>query len=281
MTGRDRCTIELQEHTLLRDLKKIISWLPRVGSFSTGILYFGIGTIALLSFFKLRDGGADESSMMMVLNDFFLGKLLIFVILSGTACYVAWRVYEVINDPYGYGRSLKGLTIRTGIALSTTADALVLIAGVRVLLGLGEIQSDGQPVEERAMTQSLLDRGDDWLVITLGVVILTTAIVQTMYGFTKGYKERVADDGFSKTLEHIFHGLALYGFTARGIILGIIGFFFLKAGFVHDAQLVVNTDKAFDFIGDNIGHALFIIVAIGTIAYGLFMFGLGVTYRHK
>ena len=261
--------------------KKLISWLPKFGCMSTGILYAGIGIIALLSFFKVRNGGADESSMMMVLNDFIVGQILIFVMMGGTACYVAWRVYEVIVDPYGYGNEWKGKILRTGIALSTVADALVLIAGVRVLLGVGEIQSDGQPIEERAMTRSLLEAGDAWVVITLGVVVLVTAVVQTLYGFTKGYQERVDEDGFGDVAKKIFHALALCGYTARGIILGIIGFFFLKAGVLNDADVVVNTDKAFDFIGDNVGHVFFILAAVGTIMYGVFMIGLGWTYKLK
>jgi hypothetical protein len=42
--------------------------------------------------------------------------------------------------------------------------------------------------------------------------------------------------------------------------------------------LVVNTDKAFDFIGDDVGHLYFIMVAAGTICYGLFMFVFGWYY---
>jgi hypothetical protein len=261
--------------------KAFIHYLPEFGSMATGTLYLGIGIIALLSFFKVRKGGADESSMMMVLNDFVIGKILIVLILAGTACYVAWRIYEVITDPYRYGRSWKGVAKRAGIALSTTTDALVLIAGVRVLLGIGEIQSDGQPVEERAMTGSLLDGGNEWVVILLGLAILATAVVQLIYGFTRGYRERVDEHDFKGPLKTIFHLLGLYGYGARGLLLGVIGFFFLKAGLLRDAEVVVNTDKAFDFIGDNAGHAAFIIVAAGTIAYGCFMFALGFTYKAK
>lgn len=246
---------------------------------ATGTLYLGIGIIALLSFFKVRNGGADESSIMVVLNDFILGKILILLILSGTACYVAWRIFEVINDPYHYGRSWRGLGKRTGIALSTTTDALILIAGVRVLLGISAIQGDGQPVEERAMTESLLSGGYGWIVILIGISFLATAIVQLVYGFTRGYRERVDEHDFNGILENIFHVLALYGYGARGLILGIIGYFFLMAGIQHDAGVVVNTDKAFDFIGDNVSHALFIITAAGTIAYGCFLFALGITYK--
>ena len=73
--------------------------------------------------------------------------------------------------------------------------------------------------------------------------------------------------------------LAWVGHTARAIILGIIGFFLLKAGSSGDASYVVNTDKAFDFIGDDVGHLYFLLVAAGTIAYGLFMVIAGVYYK--
>jgi hypothetical protein len=259
--------------------KDLLHYLPEFGCMATGVLYGGIGVIALLSFFKVREGGADESSILLVLNDFVLGKIAIFLILSGTACYVAWRIYETIADPYHYGRTWKGIARRAGIALSTAADALVTYAGVRVLLGVGDIQTNGQPVEERAMTQALLSAGDDWLVVVLGVSILATAVVQLLYGYTRGYKERVDDTSFNEFSRRVFHIFGLYGYTARGIILGIIGFSFLLAGLRHQANVVVNTDKAFDFIGDHVGHIFFIIVAAGTIAYGCFMIALGITYK--
>src|SRR5690349_16528061 len=98
---------------------------------------------------------------------------------------------------------------------------------------------------------------------------------------TRGYRERGNDRHFSRWAKNVFHVLALYGYGTRGTILFIVGFFFVKAGVVHAADIVVNTDKAFDFIGDHIGGAFFIIAAIGTIAYGCFMFALGITYNSK
>jgi len=41
---------------------------------------------------------------------------------------------------------------------------------------------------------------------------------------------------------------------------------------------IVNTNKAFDFIGDHVGHVYFILVAIATICYGVFMFAQGIAY---
>src|SRR5688572_19204348 len=109
----------------------IIHFLPVYGCIATGIIYTGIGVIALLSFLKIRHGGADESSILAILDDSFMGKILFWVILPGTVCYVVWRFYETITDPYGYGKGIKGITKRIGIALSAVADILIVYAAIR------------------------------------------------------------------------------------------------------------------------------------------------------
>lgn len=258
--------------------KKIIHYLPVYGCIATGIIYAAIGVIAILSFLKVRHGGADESSLMAILAKYLIGKIIIWIILLGTLCYIVWRFYETITDPYDYGKDWKGLIKRGGIALSTIADILIIYAAVRILLGAGHIQPDGQPQEERAMVQKLLSDQGQWPVIGIGVVYLVTALIQLWYGVTRGYRERVNIERFSSFFRHIVHGVAWAGYAGRGIILGIIGFFFVKAGITENARHIVNTDKAFDFIGDNVGHVYFILVSIATICYGLFMFAQGAAY---
>lgn len=259
--------------------KKIIHFLPVCGCIATGIIYAAIGVIALLSFLKIRHGGADESSMMVILSDYIIGKIFIGIILLGTLCYVAWRFYETIKDPYNYGKDTSGIVKRTGIALSTIADILIVYATTRVLLGSGHYQPDGQPREEREMVSNLLQESyGQWLVIGVGIGYLATAIVQLIYGITRGYRERVNIEHLSKPFRNIVHVLAWAGYFGRGIILGIIGFFFAKAGMEGNAQLVVNTDKAFDFVGDNVGDVYFILLAVATFCYGIFMFVQGLKY---
>jgi hypothetical protein len=259
--------------------KFFVRYLPMYGCISTGIIYLGIGIIAILSFLKIKQGGADESSMMEFLDDYLLGKIGIWIILLGSVCYIIWRIYETVNDPYDYGKEWKGLGIRSGIALSTIADAFIVFSAIQVLLGTGNIQEDGDPEEQRQLVAGILQENwGEWVIISIGIIISFTAIIQFIYGITQGYKERLDIAHFSQWKKKIVHVLAWAGYFARGIILGIIGFFFIKAGILEDAEWVVNTDKAFDFIGDQVGHFYFILVALGTILYGIFMFVLGITY---
>lgn len=262
-----------------REKKFFVHYLPIYGSISTGLIYVAIGIIAILSFLQIKDGGADEGSLLAFMYDYLAGKIFVWIILLGTLSYIAWRIWEAIKDPYNYGSSWKGIGRRAGIGLSSIADIFIAYSAVMVILGISNIQKDGVPEEEREFVGSMLQEGwGDWMIITLGVVITSTALVQFYYGITRGYKERLSIGHFSKEIKKLIHFLAWIGYLARGIIIGIIGFFFIKAGITEDAQLIVNTDKAFDFIGDHIGHLFFILVAIGTICYGFFMFFLGATY---
>jgi hypothetical protein len=259
--------------------KYFIRYLPIYGCISTGLIYVAIGTIAILSFLKLKQGGADESSLMAYLNNFLIGKIFIWIILLGTVSYILWRIFESINDPYNYGKGWLGIGKRTGIAMSSIADALIAFTAIQILSGNGNIQEDGDPDEQRQMVSMMLQESwGEWAVIGIGIIICITAIVQFWYGITKGYKERLDIAHFSSRTKSVIHFLAWVGYFSRGIILGIIGFFFIKGGILETAKYILNTDKAFDFIGDHIGHVYFILVAIGTICYGLFMFAHGLAH---
>ncbi len=262
-----------------KKVRSYIRYLPLYGCISTGMIYLGIGIVAILSFLKLKKGGADETSLLAFLNEYALGKFLVWIILMGTIAYISWRIYEAITDPYDYGNKAMGLSKRIGIAASTVADMLIAYSAILILVGASHVRADGVPEVEQQMVRDLLRHS--WggaVVVLIGGIILITAVVQLFYGTTRGYKERLNLIRFSAAMKKLVHLLGWTGYVARGVILGIVGFFFIKAGVLKNSKFIVNTDKAFDFIGDNVGHVFFILVAAGTICYGLFMLALGVTY---
>lgn len=261
-----------------KKIRYLLRFLPMSGCFATGLTYAAIGTIALLSYLQIVDGGADETSLVDNLLHYKVGKVVVFIILGGSVNYMIWRIYESLYDPYGYGKGIKGILLRLGIGLSTVADGLIVYSVLHILYGT-KAKQIGPLAEERQLMEHVLNQS--WgsaCLIGIGGTILITAVVLMYYGCARGYKERLEIDYFHSSLIQVVHGLALIGFVARSTILGIIGFFYLKAGILSKAQYVKNTDKAFDFIGDHVGHMWFIVIAIGTICYGIFTFTLGFAY---
>lgn len=257
----------------------VIRFLPVYGCIANGLIYTAVGVIALLSFFKIRNGGADEGSMLLLIKDYFIGKVFIGVVLTGALCFIIWRYYEAITDPYGYGSNTWGITKRAGIGLSTLADILIAWTATRVLFGKAHFTTNGDPKEEQEAVAEILQHSwGNELIIFLGVIIIVVGLMQSWYVVTRGYRERLDIDHFSNSLTVVTHVMAWSGYIARGVIVGVIGFFLLRSGITESAERVVNTDKAFDFIGDHVGHLYFILTALGTICYGAFMFILAFTY---
>jgi hypothetical protein len=259
-----------------------IEGMARAGCIATGIVYAMIGVIALLSLLQLKHGGADESSILKFLEDVPGGKIVIGIILLGMVSYIIWRFYEAINDPYLYGRQWKGMATRIITAFSAISDAMIAWPAVESLMGAGTAMKNGEPVAQRQQFGELLQKdGGVWVLGLIGIITSITAIVQLVYAIKKAYEERIDMKQMKPVQKNSIHVLGYAGHFARGIILGIMGFFMLKASFTLNAQYIVNTDKAFDFIGDKVSHLVFAAVAVGTICYGFFMFAMGYYYDFK
>jgi hypothetical protein len=259
--------------------RPIVHYLAIYGCVSTGMIYACIGVLAIRSFLGIGDGGADEASLLAVLNNSTIGTVAVWIILLGTVSYIVWRIYESIRDPYHYGSKAKGIGLRAAIALSTIADALIVYSAVTALFHTSTANENGEPEVLRWTVEDILQAGGGKAgIIAAGVIISITAIVQLVYGISSGYRERLDIDHLPRWLRNVVHCLAWAGYGARGIILGITGFFFIKAGITENAYHVVNTDKAFEFIAEQAGAICFYLAAAGTIAYGLFMFVFGVYY---
>lgn len=72
--------------------RTFIHFLPVYGCIATGIIYAAIGVIAILSFLKIRHGGADESSMMAILN------VAVATICYGIFLFVQGMKYDTDKD---------------------------------------------------------------------------------------------------------------------------------------------------------------------------------------
>lgn len=256
--------------------------MARFGCVATAVVYVLLGLFALLSLFRLKDGGADEASVLKFFEDVQLGKVVISIILLGMLAYMMWRFYEAINDPYQYGRQGKGIIIRLLTAFSAISDGLIAWPAIESLIGMNPATKSGNPEAQRESINGMMEHtAGVWLVAAIGCITLITAIVQFVYVFKEAYEERIDFQKLSPAKRRIITSLSYAGHIARGIILGIIGFFMFKAAITRNGRLVVNTDKAFDFLGDNIGKPVFAVIAFGTICYGFFMMAMGYYYDFR
>jgi hypothetical protein len=217
---------------------------------------------------------------MVYLQHYLSGRILIGALLLGMCSFIFWRFHDAIMDPQGYGKSAKGIARRAVLALSTLADIIIAFYALQALSGHGLAAENGQPRPQRAAANEILKAGwGDRLLMLLGILTLLVALGQVVYAYTKGYRKRMRFSSLPRWKQQAIDWTAWTGHSARGAIVGIMGWFFFKAGHTRDVSQVVNTDKAFDFIGDNLGGLLFNAVALGTICFGIFFIAFGTYYK--
>jgi hypothetical protein len=252
--------------------------LARVGAVSIGIVYVLIGVIALLSLMQLRSGGADESSVLNLMKKIPFGEGLISLIFLGLLAYIFWKFYNALEDPYGYGTNTKGVFKRIGLAAAGLGYGVIAWSAIMAALNLAS-GTHGHPTDQRQMVWNIFQWNKGELLVGIfGGIVAIVGIAQFVYVIKKGYREKLRVQAISKTKKTIIAVLAWAGHFARGTILLIIAYFIVRAAMQSNASEVVNTDKAFNFLGDQVNHLSFILVAAGTICYGFYMFSLSLYY---
>ena len=263
---------------LLARLRRHARPLARFGCVSIGTVYVIVGVLAVIALTGELIEVADEERMVQVVMDLPGGAVLIWAIVAGMSGYVLWRFVEVITDPYSYGSGVKGISIRALIAASAIAYGAVAFSAGRMALSYDGETSRGGPDGAEQQQQQLVSRifqwpAGTWIVALAGVALVGVGVGQFGLLVRRGYTIEVDLDGRSRAMRRAIHGAAWYGYSARGVILTVLGYFLVRAAMTRDPREAGDTDTAFDFIGGGvIGDTAFFVVAVGTIAYGVFMY---------
>jgi hypothetical protein len=253
-------------------------WLrlcARAGCFSLGAVYILIGLWAQLALLRLARPAADEERILQRLREYPGGTCLIIAICIGIFGYMAWRLYEAIRDPYRQDGGRAGWMDRLTTAFGAAAYGFIAVSALKVLAGHGGHGEESQ----RDLARRVLEwTGGRWLMGAVGMAIVTVGFYQIVYVALRGHRLRLRMDRLPRPVRFLADALAWAGFAARAVILWVLGGCIAKAAWKVDPGAVRDTDSAFDFLG-SVHHQVFAAVALGTIAYGIFLWMNGVWFR--
>jgi len=247
----------------------------RAGCVSIGAIYAMIGLWAQLALLRLARPAADEERILQRLREFPGGAALVIAICLGVFGYMAWRLYEAARDPYGLDTGPAGLLDRAATALGALAYGAIAVSALKVLAGQG---GHGEQSQRDMVARVFQWPGGPWLVGAFGIVIVLVGFYQFVYVAGRNHRIRVRMDRLWPPARLGVDVLAWAGFAARGVILWVLGGCLAKAAWDFDPSKVRDTDSAFDFLG-SLNHKAFAAVAIGTVAYGAFLWINAAFYR--
>lgn len=245
-----------------QNIKKI----ARTGYASKGVVYALTGILAFGAAVGLGTTTEGKLGVLKFLEDQPFGKVLLGVLGLGLLCYAFWRFFQSIKDPEDIGSDTKGAGKRIGF----------FISGL-VYLGLGFLSlyeifgHTGGNSGQRGMLPS------GWLPYVFYAIAAGLAI-QSIAQFVKAYKGDFLsgfrlDSLSSRKLRKTIKWVGYAGLVSRGIVVGIVAYFFFRAADTASSAEIKGTAEAFSFLRQNPHGAWMVgLVALGLICYGIYMF---------
>ncbi len=181
---------------------------------------------------------------------------------------------EAVSDPHRYGAGWKGLAQRAKLASSAIGYTLIAFTTAWIAVGSRSgVRDASEERQQRLVAQVLEWPGGEAIVGFAGAVLAIVGIGQFVLVARRAYATEIHIEPQTEFGERVTHILAWYGYSARGVILCVLAWFLVDGAISRNPEAVGDTDTAFDFIGGGaVGDSAFAVVALGTIAYGLFMY---------
>ncbi|WP_017730589.1 DUF1206 domain-containing protein [Nafulsella turpanensis] len=248
-----------------------IETYARIGIAAKGVVYVLIGVLAAMTVFGAGGENNGKNGAFRTILEQPFGKILLGIVIIGLLGYVGWRMIQAFKDPERNGDDTKGITKRTGFFISGLVYLFLAFSALRLLLpSLSNGSSGGG--RQLLVAKMLQQPFGQWLVGIAAVIIIGKGIFQLYKAYTGKFKNKIKKHEMSREEKATFMRAGRIGYTARGIVLGIIGYFLLRAALQSDASEAQGTEGALNFLSTTGGPYLMAAVAIGLACYGIFMF---------
>lgn len=245
--------------------------LARFGFAAKGVVYSILGVLAVMAATGLSGGRtADKQQVLQTVQEMPLGRWLLGLVAFGLAGYVVWRLVQAIRDTEGKGNGAKGIATRLGYVISALAYAvLAFIAGKAAFENTSANAGSGGT--RQSMVAKLLEQPyGQWLVGAIGLFVIGIGVYQLIRAYSGSFAKHVNSSQLPASQQRLVYRVGQLGYTARGIVWGILGYFLVQAAMNANAQEARGTEGAFDFLA-GMGQAPLLIVALGLVCYGLYM----------
>ncbi|MFQ4139018.1 DUF1206 domain-containing protein [Nodosilinea sp. PGN35] len=248
--------------------EKWVERLARFGYAAKGIVYMIIGLLAVMA--ALDWGGritGTEGAFQTIASQPF-GKVMLFLVAVGLAGYVLWQFVQAIKDPEHRASGASGIGRRLSYAVSGLIYAGLAFSALKVVFAQGT--GDGGSGSQQQTATLLSQPFGQWLVAAVGAASIAYGCFAFYYAYSKQFRRALKLGEMSASTEKWMVRISRFGYTAKGVVAFIIGYFFIQAARASDASQAGTTETALQAIQQRPhGAWLMGIVALGLIAYGI------------
>ncbi|TVZ52483.1 DUF1206 domain-containing protein [Dokdonia sp. Hel_I_53] len=238
--------------------------LASFGIATKGIVYFIIGLLTAMTAFGYGGKKSNSTTVLEFLSSQSYGKFILIVLAIGLLGYVFWRWYQAIANPNNLDNDSKGIIKRVAYFVSGILYGSLAYTAIKIVMG--DNSQGGNSFFSKLFNSEYATAS----AIIIGLILVGKGVYEFYQGYSGKFKDEVESAGLDHRAQKFIMKAGKVGYTSRGIVAGVLGFLFVKAGLGDNAQKLSKTD-AFSFIQDEFGSIVMGIVALGLVGYGVFM----------
>ena len=246
--------------------------IARFGIATKGAVYCLVGGLATMTAFNLGGEKTGVVGSLEYLSDQPFGQILLGAISLGLLGFVFWLFYVAFKDPENNRKGVKMVIKRVGYFVSALFHAFVVYSALKLALTSSKSGSGGGDGQESLMQDLLNQPYGRILTGFIAVVILGKGIYDIYLAYSGKFRKKVKNAQLDYGTRKYIVETGKVGYTARGIVIAIIAYLTLKVAFTANPEGSGGTGDALTFLQNEMGSVVVAIIAIGLIAYGVFMF---------
>lgn len=245
-------------------MKNLLKITAVIGFISKGSIYLVIGLLTLLAALNMGGESSGTNQALKFLKKQPFGQVMLLVLGIGLLCYSFWMFVRCFKDPENMGNEKKGKMMRFGIFITGLVYTFLAFLCFYHLFTYSPEGSSGSRYIN-LLGPSLVS------IIFIGIgVILVVQIIILIVGVIKGgLLDQFNLEG--RKGSSIIRLVGKFGFFSRAFIVGIIAYFFLRAGLYSGSHEIKGIQDAFSFLDQSyFGRVLMVFTSVGFMSYGLF-----------
>ncbi|MEP7213985.1 MAG: DUF1206 domain-containing protein [Acidobacteriota bacterium] len=247
--------------------------LARLGFYSKGFLFIVIGVLAISLVVGL-DGGkiADATGALSAVSQKPYGKVLLIIFVIGAIGHGAWNILRGAADIDNAGTKWQGI-IKRCVAIGAGFFYLGLSVSAFEIVLASRVSDVSSHAEETFISIVLaVPLIGTLFVVLVGLGVIGAGFNECYSGFTGKFRENYRlweITGFHLTFINI---LGFLSFTARAVLLVLMGYFFIRAAFYRDGGAIGMDAALLALLRSSYGRILVLVTAIGLFCHGVLAF---------
>jgi hypothetical protein len=260
-------TIKAAEETVRHPYTKK---LARFGFYTKGFLFIVIGGLAAMVAIGQKGGElADPSGALARIAQVSYGRVLLIIFIVGAICHGAWNILRGVADIDDAGKKWKGIINR--ITAVGVGIFYLGLAGTAWSIIITERTANRNSEIPRTLAAIFLALPlGAVLMFLIGLGIIGAGIHECYSGITGKYQENFKLFAVGGGQRRFITALGVLSFTARALLLGLVGYFFISAAIDYNPKEAAGLDGALAALAQtSYGKILLFVAAIGLICHGV------------